>query len=87
MQAFPAEREALEALGLASCPSLGLIPSFPRTEKKICCVTSGVKGRLGAAVLLNGGLILSAAGESTGGRLEDYGVNLASVAGGALSPA
>lgn len=66
IQAFPAEQEALEAFRLASRLALGLTLSFHRTEKKICSVTRRVEGRLGAAVLLNGGLILSVVEESTG---------------------
>lgn len=53
-----------EALGLTSCCSLGLIPPFHCTERKICAVT-GVKGRPGTAFLLNKGLILSPVGQST----------------------
>lgn len=60
-QTFPVE---WEALGLASCCSLGLIPSFHCTERKICAMT-GVKDRPGTAVLLNKGLILSPVGKSS----------------------
>lgn len=55
----------MEAFRIASCLSLGLIPSFHCTEKKICSVTREVKGRPGSAILLNGDLILSVAEEST----------------------